>query len=325
MLNLVIFKIICLPNESSHSSCFCCRHTQDEISISVCEVTDSCESGIKDDTWCMPKCCALDEVFLFWEEQCVRLNGANGVTPWVPPVYDGIKRPTKKLSRSIVSRKIMFQLQRLPKNCAFHSFKNDEAKYVLTYDTPVDVPSHFENLSEWQRKTDLKLSIPASSGNGRIYPLGFNLRQREWVKPNNEYCIDGFYNAMPGKPSLYSGSENQYIVVYCTDPEVDTRKLTAIYLCVFGIALIFLMLTLVVYVMLWSEHDLNGLLVLSYTIATTGDYVFTCNTAFINLFPETLGHLVGLESGGLVCYLNGKPQHFPTMASVTTCGITTSS
>lgn len=227
----------------------------------------------------------------------------------MPALHKSVLKPSTRVENALVSKNLVFQMTKLPKNCAL-VFHDEDGNIEETFGiAPAsDVLHPLGDPNATIPKVDLKLILPENGASGIIKPIVFMKQSRRWELPDiGDYCVEGFHVNVRSNPKPYEGHENNYAVIYCEkDVEEGSEWIPWMYFLISVIAMLFLVAIIAVYVALWKQHNLHGLTILSYTIATLGSYYFLAVAHLVSLFPHSLGVLYGLFQRGFMCYANGK-------------------
>lgn len=252
---------------------------------------------------------------MFWKIQCVPRNETKPTLPWSPPIYQGFKNHHKKVDSQKTN--IIYQMAQLPKSCSLAIYEDgdfeedellEEEYYRRMISTNVEHHSDHE-LSE--EKDHVKLVLPDHNDNSRrIKIVSFHEASRKWKLDGiDNFCVEGF-DIETQNGGIRKGKFDDFVIFYCEEAydeftdEVGQEWKTWVYVLTSIVALLFLLATIVVYGVLWEKHNLHGLTIASYAVATFGSYFFLTVAQMTSLYPSE--EVTGLYDRGCVCYAIGK-------------------
>lgn len=284
------------------------------LTIQICPISKDCKHSARLNAWCLPKCCALDETFLFWEKRCVKVSKTDGDTPWIPPIHQSSVNWEEKIKSRDATKNIAFQIAWLPKSCPLVLKLPDGSEEAFFLHSTAALVPHPSGDNDMAFQGDkMKLVLPQHSKTGVIKPMGFNIFKRRWTVSDalREFCVDGFRFSGNNSTDVHSGADDNYVVIFCgAQPQVTASWIAWSYVVVSVVSLCFLVAILIVYIALWETHNLHKMIVLCQTFAETGTYTFLIIAQLASLYPESLGAKLGLGERGRGCYAIGTSISF---------------
>ncbi|CAL8122821.1 unnamed protein product [Orchesella dallaii] len=245
------------------------RITPEEVSILGCNQTFTKNLPY------VHRCCNYGEVWdLSLPGTTVRCSDS-GAFKWKPKLYeemssDIIRTTVNDINGPLILSTHPIDLKKAKCKLLDHSFQSPSPKMDLKKggDRP------FKILS-----------------NGDVW---MKLRKREWVQLDpDEYCVDGIQYGERN----YSGNNDDSVLFECK--QFDTKEVIAgrerqrRYSFIFGLILTFcicfLALTVLVYILLWSSHNIHGWTVFSYILALLLTYLMFGISHFASLTLERKG------------------------------------
>lgn len=284
-----------------------------ELELRVCKVrcVRTPAFGLQKDSYCLPKCCGLDEVLLFWKEQCVKINEARGDTRWTPKLFAGADLSSQNLDEKLPQ----FYLRQFVESCN-HLKTPSGIPFAGKWSSQrVEHPTNPSIRPE--RNNHIRLGY--SSEDGKAYPLTLHVDSRSWkIEKDIQFCADGFFVNAPGKEERYTGNPDNFVIYYCdedveqTDFQVkETQSVT--YVAVSIVACLFLVAIVVVYGALLDKQNIHGLNILSYSVAQLGGYLSLIVAHIMFLYPNP--DVTGITRRGWFCYIVGMYINMPLFST----------
>lgn len=233
-----------------------------------------------------------------------------GITPWQPPIYKSTNSPHSKADPKI---NIMYQMAQLPQNCTLIKYSNGSLKDLGFVWMSASKVEHYQNKSKSQEKDNVRLIVPENNGE-KVGLMIFHDASRKWRTFNRDnFCVDGFFYSK--EEQVYTGKPNNFVVFYCEDGVIEEQGpvlknedelawKSRIYVVASLISLMFLLATMIVYVLLWENHTLKDMIITCYIISTFGSYLFLTIAHMVFLYPSP--EMTGLHTRGPFCYTVGK-------------------
>ncbi|OXA50357.1 G-protein coupled receptor Mth2 [Folsomia candida] len=217
------------------------RISNEEIEVQICPLNCSRPGHL-----CLPKCCGVGEVLVYWNFTCMPTP-----TPWTPFLYDDVH--TRLSPKELKALEVHYVRPTL--NCKWEEWAFSEVKRP--------------------RKNTTKPPDPAFFINRRWSKMSPEL-----------YCIDGFVNWSEGGGNVsYVKDEDHQVVLKCpplpnnsssskivNPTTVDARK-DDLYAGVMYVASVFPFLTALVLALLFDRQNIHGLTILSNCVSLFFFYV----------------------------------------------------
>ncbi|XP_021958300.2 G-protein coupled receptor Mth2 isoform X2 [Folsomia candida] len=224
------------------------RISNEEIEVQICPLNCSRPGHL-----CLPKCCGVGEVLVYWNFTCMPTP-----TPWTPFLYDDVH--TRLSPKELKALEVHYVRPTL--NCKWEEWAFSEVKRPRKNTTKPPDPAFFLRVLK----------------DGSIMHININ---RRWSKMSPElYCIDGFVNWSEGGGNVsYVKDEDHQVVLKCpplpnnsSSSKIDARK-DDLYAGVMYVASVFPFLTALVLALLFDRQNIHGLTILSNCVSLFFFYV----------------------------------------------------
>ncbi|CAL8097956.1 unnamed protein product [Orchesella dallaii] len=264
--------------------------TDTEIVLNLCE--PDCENVGDYGRYCIPKCCSPDEILGFWGSRCRKLQSEE---PNWRPVFCKEEHCAKLKGLGIIH---FYREQR--------SCKGTLQRWPVSDVVMGNVTEEMKNIR--MHVTDGKLRLKTLSENGK------------WQTNHQivSYCVDGFVTS---PTASYDGNPQNQVFLVCITHQPDVSSSIAsnstnsttensekydpwLFASIFIIGSFFLLVIVIVYFMLLSQHTINGLLILSYSISMLLCYVFYVAANFVSMYDEPIAP--GIWERSIPCIITAK-------------------
>ncbi|ODM94265.1 hypothetical protein Ocin01_12417, partial [Orchesella cincta] len=143
--------------------------------------------------FCIPKCCGVDEILVYWNFTCRKISEVNNEPRWVPKVYQNPRDNDPITDRNVLDD-IHIYRQRL--ECNF-------SKWPLSDVVRPKVKN--ESLN------DLRISWKLVRNERPVFR-----GDKPWAHiPEGDYCVDGFANWGFGGDGNYTGKDDHSVLLSC--------------------------------------------------------------------------------------------------------------
>ncbi|CAL8093742.1 unnamed protein product [Orchesella dallaii] len=278
---------------------YCIQSVSEEnIELRICSVVCSSKSSSK---ICIPKCCGVDEILVYWNFTCRKISEVINEPKWVPKVYQNPK-DKEPINDPKVLDNIHIYRQKL--NCDFSRWPLSDV-----------VRPKIKNASLSDFQISWKLlnnKRPVFRGEKRHHP---------WPHiPEGDYCVDGFANWGFGGDGNYTGRDDHSVLLLCTSADSShsfslTRAI--LYPTVQILASLFLLATALIHLLLLDKQHLHGLTVLCHCISMFLLYVFCAIAHILSTIPNSSGGGRSKEFKVTFCWLVAILSHYFFMTTFT--------
>ncbi|CAL8098246.1 unnamed protein product [Orchesella dallaii] len=264
---------------------FCVKSvSESSITVQICKPSCNTTDSI---SYCVPKCCAPDEIIGYWSGRCRKLTKIE--QGWSSKHFTYTEN--QKLAEIYQRNELDCNngIKRLP-------FRNVNG--------PVQNGSHL-----FEMKEKIKLEVR----NGKLKLLHLS-EDRQWKVYDKPFCVDGFVTS-PTATYHNEDTESQVAVV-CPSMATDVGKIGIeqtlieawIYAIVSIIASLFLLAIIFIYLILPEKRNFYGLVVLSYVLSMLFSYILYTGAHFVTLFPNP--EFTGLGKRGPICMTIAIGSHY---------------